>query len=132
MARSRLDLIHRSSEGIQKSTDSRIGSTLEKLAQIDLFTLARKDWKQLASESGLSYSRFHHIFKENVGVPPGHYIKLARLLKAKQLLDHRFVPIKEVMFSVGFTDASHFCRDFKALVGLSPRRYRDQQSKKKK
>lgn len=91
--------------------------------------MAREDWEHMASEVCLSYSRFHHLFKEQIGIPPGHFAKRARLWEAKRLLDERFVPIKEVMLSVGFVDASHFCRDFKALTGLSPNNYRSRQWK---
>ena len=115
----------------QKTTDPRIESALEKLSYRELSKLSLKNWKQLASEIGLSYSRFHHLFKEKMGVPPGHFIKRARLCEAKRLLDQSRIPIKEVMFSVGFVDASHFCRDFKTLTGLSPTNYRKQRRVKK-
>src|SRR6266404_7926513 len=113
-----------------KTRDSRIESALEKLSHEDLATLASKNWKQqLASESGLSYSRFHHLFKESVGLSPGHFIKHERLCEAKRLLVETQIPVKEIMFSVGFGDASHFCRDFKALTGFSPTNYRDRRGK---
>ena len=110
----------------QKTTDPRIESALQRLSYRELSKLSSKNWKQLASEIGLSYSRFHHLFKDIMGVPPGHFIKRTRLCEAKRLLDQSRMPIKEVMFSVGFADASHFCRDFKTLTGLSPTNYRNQ------
>jgi len=120
------------STGVRRMTiDHRIATALEKVSQVGFFRLARRDWHRLASEIGLSYSRFHHLFREQMGIPPGHFIKCVRLRQAKWLLEKRSIPIKEVMFSVGFADASHFCRDFKVLTGLSPTSYREQQRRRR-
>jgi len=122
--------IHSGQPEGQKATDARIESALQKLTCGDLSTLVARNWKQqLASELGLSYSRFQHLFKQRIGLPPGHYIKLARLQEAKRLLDKTAIPIKHVMFLVGLEDASHFSRDFKALTGFSPMNYRKRPGK---
>lgn len=126
MSMGRADPLQNRNFRAQNSTDKRIRTAVTRLEQTGFITLAGKDLEQLASEIGMSYSRFHHLFREQMGLPPRHYIKRARLSEAKRLFDQRFVPVKEVMLTVGFTDASHFSRDFKALTGLSPKRYRNQ------
>jgi transcriptional regulator GlxA family with amidase domain len=109
----------------QVSTDDRIEGVLEKLKWHGFATLAREDLGHLAREMGLSYSRFHHLFKKHMGIAPAHYVKRARLQEAKRLLEESAVPVKQIMLSVGFVDPSHFSRDFKQFTGLSPSSYRE-------
>ncbi len=51
---------------------------------------------------------------------PKHYLRLARLEQAKELLEHSFLRVKEITALVGVNDVSHFVRDYKALYGHTP------------
>ena len=49
-----------------------------------------------------------------------------RLDLAVDLIRNSFLSIKQVMAEVGWSDPSHFCRDFKRRFGVTPRALRRQ------
>jgi transcriptional regulator GlxA family with amidase domain len=75
---------------------------------------------EVATELNLSVSRFRHLFKQELKVSPTHYLKLARLEHARNLIASSFLRIKEVAALVGSNDVSHFVRDYKAQYGHTP------------
>lgn len=79
---------------------------------------------ELAGETGLSASRFCHLFKIHTGKAPAHYLKQLRMDRARELLETTFLSVKEICARVGLNDVSHFVRDFEKTYGLSPARYR--------
>jgi AraC family transcriptional regulator, arabinose operon regulatory protein len=81
---------------------------------------------ELAKSLNLSASRLRHLFKDETGLSPVQYLKAQRMQKAKTLLETTFLNLKEVMYQSGFTDRSHFVRDFKKAYGLPPLQYRNQ------
>ena len=97
------------------TTDPRIWRALELLHESGRVRVA-----QIASSLNLSESRFRHLFKQELGVSPTHYFKIARLSRAQELLKGSFLTIKEVAVRVGVNDVSHFVRDYKALFGETP------------
>jgi AraC family transcriptional regulator of arabinose operon len=78
----------------------------------------------MAQSVNLSPSRLCHLFKAETGVAPVHYLKALRMQAAKKYLETSFLSVKIILFSVGFSDESHFVRDFKRAYGLPPARYR--------
>lgn len=78
----------------------------------------------LASVVNISPSRLNSIFRMETGLSVKQYLKMYRLLKARELLESTFFSIKETMANVGIKDESHFVRDFEKTFGLSPTRYR--------
>jgi len=68
------------------------------------------------------------IFTREMGMAPLKYLKLFRLQSARELLENSHLTVKQVMFAVGFSDESHFVRDFENRFGLSPVRYREFQT----
>jgi len=75
---------------------------------------------ELASLAGLSPSRFAHLFRDEVGTPPGRYLQRLRMQRARVLLERTFLTVREVMRQVGFRDPSHFARDFRRYHGVAP------------
>ena len=71
----------------------------------------------------LSPSRLRHLFKQEIGTTPSHYLKIARLVKAELLLRTTFLSVKEIMNLVGLP-SSHYVREFRREYGLSPTEYR--------
>lgn len=80
--------------------------------------------EEIALSAQLSRSRLFHLFKSEVGLPPGQYLKTLRLEKARQLLETTMLSIKEITAAAGFHDQSHFVRDFKKAYKLTPSQYR--------
>jgi len=78
----------------------------------------------------LSTSRFRHLFKEELGISPNHYLKIVRLEGAKELLENSFLRVKEITALVGSNDVSHFVRDYKAFFGETPSQTRHRRRSK--
>ena len=82
--------------------------------------------KELAHHAGLTAQHFCVLFKAETGETPARYLNRVRMEIARGLLedgDSR-LSIKEVAAGVGWSDLSHFVRDFEKRFGLSPKRYR--------
>ena len=79
---------------------------------------------ELAREVNLSESHLTRLFRRQIGSSPGRFYRDARLDRARELIVSSFKSIKEVMAAVGWSDPSHFCRDFKQRFGASPRALR--------
>ncbi|HKY04286.1 MAG TPA: AraC family transcriptional regulator [Blastocatellia bacterium] len=81
--------------------------------------------KEMTRSAHLSRSRLFYLFKCEVGLPPGQYLKSLRLERARQLLETTMLSVKEVTAAAGFRDQSHFVRDFKKAYELTPSQYRN-------
>jgi transcriptional regulator GlxA family with amidase domain len=79
---------------------------------------------QLARAVNLSPSYLTRLFRQHVGCPPAHYDRGQRLDHAYELVTSSRLSIKEIMAAVGWSDPSHFSRDFRSRFGLSPRALR--------
>jgi AraC-like DNA-binding protein len=86
----------------------------EKLGIVDDFSL-----KALAGISGLSQSRFMHVFTESVGVPLRPYILWLRLQRASCELMNG-ASATAAAHSAGFSDAAHLTRTFRRMLGMTP------------
>ena len=75
---------------------------------------------------GLSHSYLSKLFKQNYGMTVKNYITSYRIEKAKSCLQQSDKPILEIASQVGFNDDVTFFRSFKAKVGCSPRKYRQE------
>jgi AraC-like DNA-binding protein len=74
----------------------------------------------LATISGLSPSRFGHVFTESMGVPLRPYLRWLRLQRAaRELVSGR--SITQAAHIAGFADAAHLTRTFRRLLGTAPR-----------
>ena len=80
---------------------------------------------EMAQSVNLSPPYFCYLFKSITGVPPAKYLKTLRMEQAATLLTTTFLSVKEIVSRVGFTDESHFVRDFKRLYGATPSEYRN-------
>src|SRR5215510_1855683 len=78
---------------------------------------------QMAEIVNLSPSRLQHLFKSETGLTLTQYQRTVRLDRARDLLEHTFLSIKQIIVQVGAKDRSHFERDFKKAFGLTPTEY---------
>ena len=79
---------------------------------------------ELATAAGLSVSRLCHLFKKDTGSSPARYLKLARLKRAKELIEKSSLSVKEVTVAVGLDSVSHLVQGFKQHYGATPLRHR--------
>jgi AraC-like DNA-binding protein len=75
--------------------------------------------KTLARISGLSPSRFMHVFTESVGVPVRPYLLWLRLQRASCEL-MKGASATSAAHSAGFSDAAHLTRTFRRMLGMTP------------
>ena len=85
--------------------------------------------EDLAAVCALSVSSFERKFKKNFGSSPGQYLKRLRLEKASEWLLRGLSPAEAAERS-GFCDQSHLTREFRATLGLTPKKWQEQHAKK--
>ena len=83
------------------------------------------DVEKLAERLNLSYSWFRKIFKDYTGYAPAKYFQELKIQKAKEMLAHTSMSIKEISFTLGYTTSEHFFSLFKRNVGMTPSEYRN-------
>lgn len=81
----------------------------------------------LAGAAHLSQTHFLRLFKETFDVSPIQYLIRLRIARACYLLHDMRLTIADVARRVGFADHNYFSRQFKRLMGQSPRAYRKTQ-----
>ncbi|MFP4661566.1 MAG: helix-turn-helix domain-containing protein [Halanaerobiales bacterium] len=74
----------------------------------------------------INYSPFHliRLFKTETGKTPFEYLLDIKINKAKELLKSTGLSIKDICFSCGFNNRSHFSVIFKRKTNYSPSQYR--------
>jgi AraC-like DNA-binding protein len=72
----------------------------------------------------MSPSHFMRFFKVTVGQTFCAYLNSFRIAKAQHMLMNKEVPLAEISQQVGFCSQSYFGEVFRALVGTTPRNYR--------
>ncbi|MCG2661208.1 MAG: AraC family transcriptional regulator [Kiritimatiellae bacterium] len=72
----------------------------------------------------LSSSHFRRLFCQYVGRPPHDYVLACRMHRALRQLRETDRQIKDLAGESGYDDPSQFSRQFKKLVGVSPRAVR--------
>ncbi len=88
--------------------------------EINTFTLCRV--------ATLSERQLRRLFSQYTGVSIKEYINAYRIEKARELLKNPTLGISQIGELVGMNDKSHFCKTFKALVGVSPSAFRKTQT----
>jgi AraC-like DNA-binding protein len=101
------------------SIDHRVKRVLRdlpnRLAEADAVSL-----DAVAASVGLSPSRFLHLFTTSVGVPLRPYVLWLRLQCGACELARR-KSVAEASHAAGFSDAAHFTRTFRRMIGATPR-----------
>lgn len=85
--------------------------------------------QELAEMTGLSLRQFQRRFQQLTGLNPKHYARICRVAHAVHLKE--LVPNASwtaIALDCGYSDQSHFIRDFKALTATLPRKFLDGQS----
>lgn len=79
---------------------------------------------RLAKLAGLSQRAFERRFRRTYGLSPQQYLKRVRVRTACQALVYTDHPIARIASEHGFADQSYFTREFRDVVGSTPRDYR--------
>lgn len=81
--------------------------------------------EDLAKRAFVSRQFLTEVFREEVGVTPGHYIAEQLCCEAQSRLTRTEESIGRISTALGFSDQFYFSRWFKKLTGLTPRQYRN-------
>jgi AraC family transcriptional regulator len=71
-----------------------------------------------------SPSHFARQFRNEIGVPPHHYLVNLRVERAQLLLERTRTSIAEIAFECGFSHQEHLTRFFQRRLGTTPAAYR--------
>lgn len=82
--------------------------------------------KQLATRLRMHRSTLSRRFEKAVGIPPVAYLVRLRVQNALSMLKQTKKPIAEVTALCGYNDPNYFARLMHRYTGLSPRRFRDE------
>jgi len=82
------------------------------------------DLDVLASSVNLSKYHFSTKYKDVTGYSPIQHFIMLKMEKACYLLDITSRSINQISDDLGFDDAQYFSRQFKKVIGVSPREYR--------
>lgn len=80
--------------------------------------------EELSHYIGLSKDYIGKIFKSQTNKSIITYLNLYRIEKAKQLLQHSELSIKDISDTVGFNDQYYFSKAMKSTTGFSPLQWR--------
>jgi AraC-like DNA-binding protein len=88
-----------------------------------------KDWKldDLAAIAHMSKNNLLKVFRKATNQSPIDYLMRLRIQRAMELLRQSDSSITEIAFKVGFNDSNYFTRQFRRVVGMPPRQFRQQQ-----
>ena len=78
--------------------------------------------EDIAGELGMSVSGFHHHFRAVTAMSPLQFQKRMRLQEARHLMLAGDLDAASAGYRVGYSDASHFTREYKRLFGAPPMR----------
>lgn len=78
----------------------------------------------LAELIGMSQFHFSYQFKQAIGTSPYQYLLQQRVERAKHLLEQTKRSIMDIALECGFSSHSHLSKQFRQLVGITPKAYR--------
>ncbi|MGN6556086.1 MAG: helix-turn-helix transcriptional regulator [Verrucomicrobiota bacterium] len=80
---------------------------------------ANYDGRILANLCGISPRQLQRLFKSTLGCSPQEWLIELKVFQAKVKLLAR-EPVKKVALDLNYKHASHFCYQFKSVVGMTP------------
>lgn len=80
--------------------------------------------KILAHNFGTNEFKLKYGFKQLYGTTVFRFLKQERMKKGRLLIENTNLPIKTIAKMCGYTNGSHFSRDFRECFSLSPRKVR--------
>ncbi len=91
------------------------------------FQLDQKVMKvsDIAASLNLSTSYFQHIYKQLFGVSVVRDMIRSRIEYACYLLSNNTDSVTEIAYQCGYENKEHFTRQFKEIMGYTPRQYRE-------
>ena len=73
----------------------------------------------LAAEAGFSVFHFARAFKRSTGMAPHEFVTICRIERAKAMLIAGRGSVPEIAYAVGYSNVSHFRRQFRRYTGFA-------------
>lgn len=111
---------------LSQITDEQVPRTEYNIKRINvaikrLFAMPATSVTDLASITCLGKKQFERLFNELVGINPKEYARIVRFQKSLKLLQHYSdVNQAQLAYQCGYSDQSHFIREFKQFSGYTP------------
>lgn len=80
--------------------------------------------EDIVSKLGISPGYGLEVFRKVYGLSPRQYLTELKLHEAKVLIQQPGILLKEIASRLGYSQLSHFSRQFKRWTGMSPLQYR--------
>lgn len=96
------------------------------LLRNDVFSQLEHPWtvEEMAARAGMSRSRFHSVYRTVYGDSPIDDLIRARMEAARHALAFTGQSVNEIAEMLGYRNVTHFIRQFRELVGVTPLKYR--------
>ncbi len=75
----------------------------------------------LAEKCCLSPKQLGRVFGNMIGMSPKEYAKIVRFQKTLWMMQKGMIDFTDISYSAGYSDQSHFNREFKRYSGVTPR-----------
>jgi len=118
-----------SGRGTNPTSAAMAGRLRKVLEHIDRHLTEPIALDDLAAVAGLNANYFSDSFQRAMRIRPTEYINQSRVTEAQIRLATTAAPVKTIAYELGFTTPQYFARLFKALVGVTPTKYRDLQTR---
>lgn len=91
-----------------------------------VYTVPQNDWNasDTAKSVSMSVSSFQRKYKEFFGVSFAADVIESRISRAKKMLRHTDLLVKDIAEQCGYQSVQHFMRQFKEQVGMTAKEYR--------
>lgn len=94
----------------------RIGTSLSALLRSPSISI-----ENLAGISCLGKKQYGRLFRECVGMNPKEYGRIARFQRALRMMQLGSRDYADITYANGYSDQSHFIRDFRQFSGMTPK-----------
>ncbi|MDN0084529.1 transcriptional regulator FtrA [Crenobacter sp. SG2305] len=110
---------------IEEPVSKRSNSSLAPLLDAVRATLG-EEWsiERMAAQTATSTRTFQRHFVNAMGMPPGEWLLMERMARARVLLEETDLSMDEISVQVGFVTASTLRNHFRTRLGTSPGTYR--------
>jgi len=78
---------------------------------------------ELTALAHTSLSNLYRDFKSATGLSPKEYLIRLRVMRGAELLRRGELNVTETAFQTGFNDGNYFSRQFRRIMGMSPRQF---------
>jgi AraC family transcriptional regulator, transcriptional activator of pobA len=95
-------------------------------AEIEAHFREQPSMASLAATLGITTTQLNRACHQVLGTPALAVLHARVCLEAQRELAYTTLSVKQIAFSLGFTDASYFSRFFERLTGLTPSEWRGQ------